>query len=497
MSASRNPDGPGVGTEFSSKIERDEPMQTGGHKPGKMVGNDALPESHIEVLPPGSAPPSKTFEPNTNAIDKPTSTPTSTPQLVGDALADASEQSTGIQSNVTSGTTSASTTAETIQPELKPDDAISGDKSTRSGTNEAFGVSQSAPSTEPASTSASAALSASKQDSILSATDVSRPGASEAAPAGVSQPSSSLSENVKSSLDKLSEAAPTSQSITDGLPTPSQAADAVKTAAASIVSGVQSLALGANDAVAENASASRTEGLQHRSTDELHVPGEYKSKTTDAEDQSAIQRGLQSVESTLPSTQEVKQSAQSVQDSLPATEDVKNSLQSAQSSVPSVEDMKNKLPDAEAVKSSLPDLESAKRSLPSTDAISKQTPIIGSNDSGSIVERVQEAAASAQAQAYQALDSVKQQLPGQPTVSKNEQTDTIEDHHTTAYSGTSQLAGTIPFEPSAVPRVVTDSQQLALASPEATANPEAVQEKQEVERELQQGVSLQAVNKGE
>ncbi|CZT23515.1 uncharacterized protein RCC_09229 [Ramularia collo-cygni] len=37
MSASRNPDGPGAGTEFSSKREGDKPLMTGGHQPGKLV----------------------------------------------------------------------------------------------------------------------------------------------------------------------------------------------------------------------------------------------------------------------------------------------------------------------------------------------------------------------------------------------------------------------------------------------------------------------------
>ncbi|GAB7348808.1 hypothetical protein MBLNU459_g7525t2 [Dothideomycetes sp. NU459] len=34
------------------------------HKPGKMVGNDAAPEFHVETLPAGTAPPDRTFKPN-------------------------------------------------------------------------------------------------------------------------------------------------------------------------------------------------------------------------------------------------------------------------------------------------------------------------------------------------------------------------------------------------------------------------------------------------
>lgn len=34
------------------------------HQPGQLVGNDAAPEFHVKTLPPGSAPASKTFQPN-------------------------------------------------------------------------------------------------------------------------------------------------------------------------------------------------------------------------------------------------------------------------------------------------------------------------------------------------------------------------------------------------------------------------------------------------
>ncbi|KAK3702983.1 hypothetical protein LTR37_014713 [Vermiconidia calcicola] len=56
--------------EFMSKIKRDQPMQTGGHQPGQMVGNDAVPEFKAETLPPGSAPAANTFKPN-NVSDIP------------------------------------------------------------------------------------------------------------------------------------------------------------------------------------------------------------------------------------------------------------------------------------------------------------------------------------------------------------------------------------------------------------------------------------------
>lgn len=486
MSASRNPDGPGVGTEFHSKIAPDEPMQTGGHKPGKMVGNDALPESHIEVLPAGTAPPSKTFEPNTTATDNPTSTPAHGSKLVDGVLADAQSTSTSTPSNAAPGPseeTATSTAATSQQPKLNQDDAISGDNSTRPGTTGDFGVAQPATSTDPTSTSTatSAVLSESKQDSILSATDAARPGATDTVPVGVSESSASesLTANVKSTLDSLSSAAPTTTSLTSTLPTVSQAADVVKSAAASLVSGVQSLALGAGNTVAEHTSTSDTQGIKHRTTDQIHVPGEYASKTTDAEDKSAVQRGLKSAQNALPSTQEVKQTVQSAQDSLPGTEDVKSALQSAQSNIPSTEEVKSSLQSAQ---NNLPSTDDVKNIFPSTETVKGSLPD---------TESVKQSAVSVQEQSKQALRSVKQQIPGQqdPDVG----TELISDQHTSVYSGTSQLSTQIPSEPTAVPSVVTDSQRLALASPEATANPEAVQEKKEVEQDLKQGVPLHHV----
>lgn len=56
-------------------------------------------------------------------------------------------------------------------------------------------------------------------------------------------------------------------------------------------------------------------------------------------------------------------------------------------------------------------------------------------------------------------------------------------------STTNTLAGQVPKEERGVPEVVSESQQEAHVSPEAAANPEAVQEKSQVERELQAAVS--------
>ena len=63
MSASRNPDAVANQGEFHSRVPPAEPLQTGGHKPGVKVGNDALPEFHAETYPAGTAPPERSFQP--------------------------------------------------------------------------------------------------------------------------------------------------------------------------------------------------------------------------------------------------------------------------------------------------------------------------------------------------------------------------------------------------------------------------------------------------
>ncbi|TFA98963.1 hypothetical protein CCMA1212_009135 [Trichoderma ghanense] len=50
--------------EFHARRPPSEPMMKGGHKPGVKVGNDRLPESHLEIYPPGTAPAEHSFRPN-------------------------------------------------------------------------------------------------------------------------------------------------------------------------------------------------------------------------------------------------------------------------------------------------------------------------------------------------------------------------------------------------------------------------------------------------
>ncbi|KAI4866468.1 hypothetical protein F4820DRAFT_416668 [Hypoxylon rubiginosum] len=49
--------------EFHSRKPRAEPLTTTGHKPGVKVGNDAVPEYHMEKFEPGTAPREHTFQP--------------------------------------------------------------------------------------------------------------------------------------------------------------------------------------------------------------------------------------------------------------------------------------------------------------------------------------------------------------------------------------------------------------------------------------------------
>ncbi|KAF1986912.1 hypothetical protein K402DRAFT_393533 [Aulographum hederae CBS 113979] len=69
MSATRTEDATkGVSSqegEFHSRVLRDEPLTTHGHKPGVQASEaDRAPEFHAETLPPGSTPASRTFKPN-------------------------------------------------------------------------------------------------------------------------------------------------------------------------------------------------------------------------------------------------------------------------------------------------------------------------------------------------------------------------------------------------------------------------------------------------
>ncbi|KAI7200529.1 hypothetical protein KC316_g9838 [Hortaea werneckii] len=52
--------------EFHARQGQDAPQTTHGHKPGVNVGNEAVPEAHIQTMPPGSAPANATYTPNSS-----------------------------------------------------------------------------------------------------------------------------------------------------------------------------------------------------------------------------------------------------------------------------------------------------------------------------------------------------------------------------------------------------------------------------------------------
>ncbi|MCJ1469109.1 hypothetical protein MMC07_007742 [Pseudocyphellaria aurata] len=65
MSTTRNADSvTNAQGEFHPSVQRDEPLTTHGHKPGALVGNDAVPTFSAQTLPAGTAPSDRTFEPN-------------------------------------------------------------------------------------------------------------------------------------------------------------------------------------------------------------------------------------------------------------------------------------------------------------------------------------------------------------------------------------------------------------------------------------------------
>ncbi|KAH8728229.1 hypothetical protein GQ44DRAFT_610181 [Phaeosphaeriaceae sp. PMI808] len=61
---SQNPDSVVNQGEFAGHIAPSKPLQKSGHQPGRLVGNDAIPTFEAEVLPAGTAPISKTYQPN-------------------------------------------------------------------------------------------------------------------------------------------------------------------------------------------------------------------------------------------------------------------------------------------------------------------------------------------------------------------------------------------------------------------------------------------------
>ncbi|KAI1343275.1 hypothetical protein F5Y15DRAFT_412070 [Xylariaceae sp. FL0016] len=64
MSANTNPESMAQQGEFRNRVPPSEPLTTKGHKPGVLVGNEKVPEFHMETHEPGTAPREHTFQPN-------------------------------------------------------------------------------------------------------------------------------------------------------------------------------------------------------------------------------------------------------------------------------------------------------------------------------------------------------------------------------------------------------------------------------------------------
>jgi len=334
-------------------------------------------------------------------------------------------------------------------------------------------------------------LSESKQDASLASTYEARPGASDAAPTGTtSSNSQTLSSSVKDSLNAVAESTPSTQSVSEQLPSAQGAADAVKTGVSSLIAGVSNLAMGANDVVAENASASHPESDNAAKVDDFHVPGAFDDATSDTEDIAAVKQSAKSAYKTLPSTQDVKSS-------LPDTEAISKQLPS--NPLASLTNQSQGRQTTGQTSDSLGG--SSQQGQIHQDGIGHIKEHIGTHNSDSL------AGSSQQGQVHQeGIDHIRGQLrsPTKDSLAGSSQQgqlhqggishikEQLQNHNINtvgANSTTSHLAGQVPLEPRGVPQIVADSQRKAGVDPEAAANPEAVLEKKELERELKSEVS--------
>lgn len=266
-------------------------------------------------------------------------------------------------------------------------------------------------------------LPESKQDADLAASYEARPGPSDAPPTTISSTNNeSLSSSVKGSLDSIADPKPTTQSIMEQIPTAEGAAAAVQTGASSLIAGIGNLAFGVKETVAGNAADSHPESANADQVDDLHIPGAFEDETSDTEDIAAVKQSPQSAAKTLPSTQDGKAS----------------------------------LPSAEAISTQIPGVEMP--SLTNRQKKSHENTLGGSRQGHSLGDGTEN------------INSVG------------------------VNSTTSRLAGQVPLEPRSVPQVVSDSQRLAGVSPGASSNTEAVLEKKQLERELKREVPESAIS---
>lgn len=331
-------------------------------------------------------------------------------------------------------------------------------------------------------------LPESKQDASLASTYEARPGVEDGSPAGVSSASpntQTLSSSVKNSLNAVAESTPSTESITEQLPSAQGAADAVKTGVSSLLAGVSNLALGANDVVADNAEASHPESTNAEKVDDFHIPGAFDDTTSDTEDIAAVKQSAKSAYNTLPY-------AEGVKSSLPDAEQIFKQLPS--NPLGSLTNQSQRGQTTGQTSDSLGG--SSQQGQTHQDGIAHIKNQIGTQQGDSL------GGSSQQGQVHQdGIDHIKGQLRNQNTDSVGGSSqqgrihqdgisyikDQLHDNHINtvgANSTTAHLAGRVPLEPRGVPQIVANSQRQAGVSPEAAANAEAVQEKKQLEREL-------------
>ncbi|KAH9844570.1 Cruciform DNA-recognizing protein 1 [Teratosphaeria destructans] len=363
-----------------------------------------------------------------------------------------------------------------------------------------------------------------EQDANLSGTYPARPGAQDVPPTGATEWNALMSDSVKGSLDSEADGVGGTQSVTEQvqrgahtmteqLPTAQQAADSLRNGVSSLISGISKLAVGATG-VAQDATV-HTGSEKARDVDELamNIPGAFDSETTDAED-------FQAVKNSLPSQEQVKSQ-------LPDMDAARRNITGPDR--PLAEQVSSQLPDMETarrnvtgsdrplteqIQGQLPDMETARRNVtgsdrPLTEQIQGQLPDMEAarrNVTGSERPLTEQVRGSAR----YAADSV---MPNTQPPRRDPSINSVGVNSTT-----NDLAGQIPLERDnmpprvahsqmqagcaapldcpaydsaglqGVPDVVTESQRQAGKAPEAAANPEAVQEKRRMERELRREI---------
>ncbi|KAF2773053.1 hypothetical protein EJ03DRAFT_324109 [Teratosphaeria nubilosa] len=288
-------------------------------------------------------------------------------------------------------------------------------------------------------------LSEREQDANISGTYPARPGGSQ-----------SVTGQVQSGA----------QSVAEQLPTAQQAADSLRNGVSSLISGISNLAVGATG-VAQDATV-HTGSENARDVDDLamNIPGAFDSETTDAED-------IQAVKNSLPSQEQVKSQ-------LPDIDAARRNVTGSDR------------PFTEQVQDQLPDMDAARRNVAGSERpLTEQARDAARYAADSVVPNTQQSRRDPSINSV-GVNSTTNDLAGQIPLERDNVPQRVADSQM-------QAGGAAPLDRQAydsagvqgVPDVVTESQRQAGKAPEAAANPEAVQEKRQMERELRREVSAE------